>query len=360
MVLNVCNDPQFLEIMVIVKRIINIIKVFAPIVLIIMMMVDIIKSVTAGNAEGISKSMRQIPNRLLAAAMIFLVPTILEFTLNFVDDSFEYAACITNADYEIIQVLYTNNADNYVIKVEQSLNEGDLASARYAVNLLTDESLKISYNARLDKVAKKIESSKPTPSVNTGYNNSSGNVDSNKTFPYYNQCDSRWKKISLNNGSTYNTCNCGCGYASLAMIISGLNNAVAITPKTVVPYVITFSYGNCAISDAALYNSEKLKSKYGVTPTVLFYRNDSLSDSQKKQKIVEALKAKKPVIVLVPAHYVVLTKINGDQITVLDPGNSSNNGTYTIDSLFKKYYNHKNRCTEQGLCGIRFAISYSK
>jgi len=363
MILSVCNEPEFLEIVVILKQVINIIKIGAPLVLIVMLMVDVVKAVTAGNSDNISKSMKQMPSRLLAAAMIFLVPTVIDLVLNVVDEQIDYATCITNANYDTISLLYVDRADTYVAQAEASLKKVDLISARSFVNLLTDEELKESYNARLDKVEEIIKSRnkeeflEPTPK--SKFENSAGNIEENTKYPYYNQGDSRWRSIKLPNGGTYDTNGCGCGYAALAMVLASLNNDPTITPKTVVPYVINYSASKCAIADVTLYDSH-IKSEYGVTPTVLFYRNTSLSHEQRKAKIVESLKAKKPVVVLVPGHYIALFSMGGDKILALDPARVQYNGVYTIDSLFDKFYNYVNRCNNGIGCGFMYAVSYSK
>lgn len=365
MILHICSDPEFLEIMVILKQAINIMKIAAPLALIIMMMLDVLKSVMASDYDGIKKGTKQIPRRLVSAAMIFFVPTILEFTLNLIDESVDYATCITNADYETIENLYIDRADTYVVTAEQSLKESDLISARGVVSVLTDETLKKIYNDRLNSVEKAISDKRKGEYQNhetatkNNFNNSAGNVVNNNNFPYYNQCDSRWKKITLLNGSVYNTCNSGCGYTALSMVISGLKSDTTITPNVVVPYVKTFSSSQGAISDSALYNSN-IKSRYGVTPHLIFGRGESLSETQKKDKIVNELRQKKAVVLLIPGHYIALTGINGNNITVLDPGRASNNGTYTIDSLYSKYYNYKDRCTTSDKCGFILAVSYSK
>lgn len=375
---NVCTDPQFLEIMVVFKQIINIIKVAAPIVLIVIMMIDVVKAVSASDYDKISASTKQIPKRLLASSMIFLIPTILEFTLNILDENFDFASCITNAEYENISILYVDRADTFVTEAENTLKESDLIQARSAVALLSDETLRNTYSERLDVISEIIKNRKKdfydknaeiNASYSPKYQNSSGNIPENKNFPYYAQCDgnSKWRYVDLGNNVTYNTCECGCGYVSLSMIIAGLNRNASLTPDVIIPYVKTFSSPSCPISDAALQN-ENLKLKYGVKPEVLFGRNSNLSQEKtekEKRQIVEALRKNKPVELLIPGHYIALVSISGNDIVVLDPGNKSNNGVYTIDAVYNKFWDYANRCTQpekpgEEQCGFIYAVSYSK
>ncbi len=366
MILSICNDPGFLEIMVIVKQTINVIKIVAPFILIFMMMFDIIKAVTSGRYDDISKNIKKIPKRLIAAVMIFLVPTVLELLLNLIDEKVDYANCITNANYETIQNLYLDRADSYVTQAEETENEYDLNQAKASVTSLSDEELKTKYSKRLEVVQKSIENKKNDKyhkneeayqKAYTKFKESKGNLSLNKLYPYYNQCDARWTKVQTSAG-LYDSCRNGCGYNSLSMVISGLKSNPDITPAIVIPSVIPFSGSKTAISDAALY-SNNLTVLYNVKPEVLFYRGQSMSIEQKKQKIVEALKQNKPIVLLIPGHYIALVSISNNKISVLDPYNQVYNGNYTIDELYDKWYNYSNRCTRQNICGFIFAVSYS-
>ena len=195
--------------------------------------------------------------------------------------------------------------------------------------------------------------------------NSSGGVIGN--YPYYNQCDGTWaNKIICDSGdygtgycsSSNSICSSGCGYTSFSMIASGLNGDSNIKPDSVVSVLSNYSYNpyGGAITDAALINTEAL-SHYNMNAEVLFPRDSSLSLSKKKEKIVSALKAGKPVELLVPGHYVALVGINGDKIKLNDPGKSTNVGEYTIDELNNLFASQRN-CTG-GDCFV-YAIAYSK
>ena len=368
---DVCTNPDILKITMIIKNIFDILKIVIPLILIIVVSIDAGKYIISGSNDELSKKAKQITARIIAAVLVFLVPTILGFCLKFIENGTNFASCLTNANPKTIASIILNRADNLVAKAEKSLNESDVAEAKSAIKNVQDKDLRESYNSRIEKVQTAINKNKPAPSKpsnpvtptnpnNTGYfNNSIGNAMLNTKYPYYNQCDKRWSPYNLTKDKSYDTCYCGCGYTSLSMVLSGLNNDASITPASVISYLQPSSVSKCAIDDQILISS-KLKNKYNVNANLIFGRNTPYSSEGKKAAIVSELKKNRPVILLVPGHYIVLTGINGNKITSLNSAYASYNASYTIDELYNKYYNYKNRCTDNNNCGFKMAISYSK
>lgn len=180
-----------------------------------------------------------------------------------------------------------------------------------------------------------------------GSGGSSGYVSNLLNIPYYNQCDSRWKNIVYDSrgGSTF--CSSSCGYTSFAMIAAGLNKDMSINPYTVVSfmrYPIPSAKGYGAASFSDLTNASNM-ANYGLKAEVI---------SSSKQQIMNALNASKPVIVLVPGHYIVLAPSgNSDTVILLDPfagwaDRRRKSGEYSIDSIYSVYG------------GFRWAAAYSK
>ncbi len=197
-----------------------------------------------------------------------------------------------------------------------------------------------------------------------------------ESFPYYSQYDSRWanKKICDSADYTQGVCSTsstisssGCGYTSFAMIASGINNDKSINPSNVVDYVSKYSYNPSggAVSDAALVNSSVL-SKYNLNAEQLFPRDSSLSISEKKTKIKNALENGKSVILLVPDHFVALVGMKDNKIKLNDPSRSSNTGLHTIDEIFNIYKSQRASILQQSKANYTdsdffvMAIAYSK
>ena len=194
------------------------------------------------------------------------------------------------------------------------------------------------------------------------------------TFPYYNQCVGDWSDHRICDGSDYvggqcvageTICTSGCGYTSFSMIASGFNNNSSITPASTVDYVSKYSFnpGGGAITNEALVNQNVLD-YYKLNAEILF--NDTTGDiSNKKNQIVNALKAGKAVQVLVPGHYVAFVGIDSNgKIQLHDPGNSDNVGQYTIDEIHNLFKTQRSNRCYGGSCSdsevFEYAIAYSR
>ena len=84
-ILGTC-PPELVDILAIVKWVINIICFAIPIILIVLCILDIAKIVTAGNIDDKLKKevTGKITTRVIFAIIIFLVPTIVRLLFNFI------------------------------------------------------------------------------------------------------------------------------------------------------------------------------------------------------------------------------------------------------------------------------------
>lgn len=97
-----CNSSGILEIVLFIKKILNILQVVAPILLIVIAMVDVVKLVSSP-VNGSDKVKKAIMSRFFAAIMFFLVPSILNIMFNFFADmNYEQSSCWVNANEEYI------------------------------------------------------------------------------------------------------------------------------------------------------------------------------------------------------------------------------------------------------------------
>lgn len=128
---NMCNSANILSIIYMAKQIIKILQIGVPIILIIMIMLDIFKSTIGANEEDIKKGTNNIKSRLLAAALVFFVPLIVNFTINILSDyDIKAASCYEYATLENIKSLRENeNNGSYIIespvKVDNDDDEND-------------------------------------------------------------------------------------------------------------------------------------------------------------------------------------------------------------------------------------------
>jgi len=169
MILNVCNDPDFLSILLIVNVIIKIIQIGAPLVLIIMGMVDVVKSVVS-SSDKILSALGNIKWKLISAAMIFLVPAILDFVLSVVAlTDVSYTGCLENANEENIKVLRIEKAESAVFLAEVEEKMTYVSSAEYLVSLVENDSIKEALYLRLEAVKEKIKLANKEEYIDPGY-----------------------------------------------------------------------------------------------------------------------------------------------------------------------------------------------
>ncbi len=358
-ILSLCDSGDVLSVFRIVNIIIMIIKVAVPILLIIVGMVTLMKSIKTGNEDLLAKAKKQLVSNCIAAVIIFLVPTLVNVLARLSsNDGNSYLSCLKNATIENINQAYITQAEALLASSEENLNYNGYYSAVTVVSKIKDTALRKQYNEKLATMYKAIEAElkerneqeKPTGDGGTASDGTP--LGDGSAFPTYIQCDSRWGNKSYNGT---NLCNAGCGYTSLAMVISGIKRDPTITPDSVHEYIygnrISVNPGGGAITDAALYDN-RVASHYGVKIEVLFGR-DSVGKTEASNRIVNALNQGKKVVLLRPGHYIALSS-TGSQIEVHDPAWYGKNGVYDINGVYNTF-----GCNSSGKCGFVYAVAYS-
>ena len=160
MILTVCSNADLLSVMVIVRKILDILQIVAPIALIIATMISLLKAVISNDQSGIAKNKSAIPKKFLAVIIIILVPTILEMVMRVAAPSFEYASCFDNATTEYVQQAYVSNAYVAVSKAEETKKPLDYDEAKLLVNKIKDEEQKKELQERLNVVKEEYEEEK--------------------------------------------------------------------------------------------------------------------------------------------------------------------------------------------------------
>ena len=154
MILSMCDSPDVLSAMSIVKTLITIIKIAVPIILIVIGMIEFVKGELAGDTGA---PLRSLIKKSLAAIIIFLIPTVVNVLIKVTDVNIEYYGCIDNANDEYINVLYEKQAASLVETAKLRLGSGDYTAAKVAVERLKNESAKSSLKAQLVLIEKEME-----------------------------------------------------------------------------------------------------------------------------------------------------------------------------------------------------------
>lgn len=92
-----CGEGSTLvNVIAIVRLVMNIICIAVPIIMILMGTIDLFKAVTAGKDEDIKKKQKALITRIIAGVLVFLVPTIVSVIMDLIGVS-SWRTCWNNA-----------------------------------------------------------------------------------------------------------------------------------------------------------------------------------------------------------------------------------------------------------------------
>ena len=156
MILSFCDEPSILEVMNIVNIVITIIKVVVPILLIVSAMIDLVRAISDAELNKITKPM---VNKVIAAVLVFLIPTFVSLIAKITLNDGEYKNCI-DVSSSTVKVAYNNKEEELIKKAEESLDINDYNNALIYLNNLKDENARIEYTKKLEEIKKEMDSKK--------------------------------------------------------------------------------------------------------------------------------------------------------------------------------------------------------
>lgn len=98
-----CYDIAFLKVIFAIKKVFNIILIIVPIILIVSLTIHLFKFLMYGDVK--KEDFKKPINSLIAAVLIFFLPTILDVVIGLVDSGTGYHLCWENATSEYISAL---------------------------------------------------------------------------------------------------------------------------------------------------------------------------------------------------------------------------------------------------------------
>lgn len=90
------TDP-LVQVIGLVRFILNIICIAVPIIMILMGTIDLFKAVTAGKDDDIKKKQKALITRIIAGVLVFLVPTIVTLIMSLLGAGGNWKTCWDNA-----------------------------------------------------------------------------------------------------------------------------------------------------------------------------------------------------------------------------------------------------------------------
>ena len=155
--LDVCENPDVLRVVKLIRTVIDILKIAVPIILMVSLMIDFIKPLI-NEKDVFSKTGKQVLERIISALLIFFIPTFMEtIFLATGSNPNSYTSCINNATTENIRIAYVKQAQRYVETANKSLARGDYNAAVVQVERLENSSEKEKLQSELKEILKKIE-----------------------------------------------------------------------------------------------------------------------------------------------------------------------------------------------------------
>ncbi len=157
----VCNDPGVLQGIYVVRELIKIAYIIAPIILVVRISIDVFKEVI-NKGEDFGKTIKGMVLRFIALAIMILFIPLYNGILEFASIGDEaYTDCFTNSNPETIAALSSSasilDALTAVSYTEASLSRQDYEEANLIVERLADTPSKEELRARLDKALVQIE-----------------------------------------------------------------------------------------------------------------------------------------------------------------------------------------------------------
>ena len=154
MILNICDVPNVMEVLRIVNLVIQIIRIVVPIILMISAMIDLVRTIT--NAE-LNKITKPMVSKVVAAVIIFLIPTLVSVIALIAGNNGEYKHCLRIISKEEIKIAYNEFENDLVEKAEETLDINDYNNAKiYLVNI-KDANKRQEYEERLAVVKEQID-----------------------------------------------------------------------------------------------------------------------------------------------------------------------------------------------------------
>lgn len=157
MILNICDNGDVLSVMRIVNITVLIIKIAIPIILILSLSINYLKAVYTSDNDALVKANKQAVNKMIAAILIFFIPTFVNVLVKLGSSENGYSNCLTNATEEKISEAYVNQAQNTVDYAKNNKTRGNYSIAKSYVSTLKDKDEKERLNKELDAILKEIE-----------------------------------------------------------------------------------------------------------------------------------------------------------------------------------------------------------
>jgi len=174
MILSFCDSPEVLSVMRIINMLVMVIKIIVPIALMVSLTLNYFKAVHSNDEDALNKANKSSVPKIIAAVLIFCIPTAINIIAKMTDDNFEYSKCLSDATLEGIKVAYSNRIETLLSNAEESLTFEDYNIVKNYYDKLKDKGIKEQYKDRMNTLTKMVNKLNTPPRVYTSDNILSG------------------------------------------------------------------------------------------------------------------------------------------------------------------------------------------
>lgn len=296
MILALCDNPDVLKVVYLVKLLIHAIQIIVPIIMIVVISKDFFNVMIKGDAPA--ELINKVKYRAIAAVAIFLVPLVVDVILTATGEEIGgLSSCWSNADLATIE--------DFQIKHDQKVKD-DLEKQK----------------AEQDKIKQEQEEQQKQENLSSEYNDTNSHKNSINGVRYmlYNQADPKWGSVTYPSGKTIAAV--GCLITSVAVVSSAADSS--ITPYTVFNNGARHQFPYTGVVHST--SSEWFSCKTGTITA------DNIKNELKKGNAV-VIKVEEASSFTNSQHYMALIDISSDGSKIF-VGNSYANGGYGRNGWF--------------------------
>lgn len=167
MIMALCDNAEVLNIVRIIKIFITIIKIAVPILLLVTGMITYLKAVSSGDLQKPNKA---LINKVVAAIIIFFIPTIVSVIINLVAPDSDINQCIENATSENIANVKIEETYNLIDKIEENFSISTYNAALAAAKEIEDSNTREEVIEKIKEYEEYIDLSKDIDKLAQNYN----------------------------------------------------------------------------------------------------------------------------------------------------------------------------------------------
>ena len=159
MLLDICNDPNILQILSYVKKIITVIMIVVPTILLFSLIFKAVSATIKGDDNALATLKKKAVPNIVAAVLIFIVPFSVNIILNLNSDSKGFNACLSNATPEGIEKATEDKISLWFERTNETLNLNDYNKLTEYIDKISEEDKKEKYTREAEELYRKMEDS---------------------------------------------------------------------------------------------------------------------------------------------------------------------------------------------------------